>query len=119
MILASIRTGKCGGKRFLAIVLGIIGYILSPLSWWNDAVVNIPISIVVGITFSLIDKRLFSLGFFLGYLASNVIGLILLQHSAEIVLKKKVSLKKTLISALIYTVVVSIVLQEYGELPSS
>jgi len=117
MLLTISRSRKCRCK--LAFVLGIIGYILSPLSWWNDAIVNIPIAIVVGTIFSLIDEKFFSLGFFLGYLASNIVGLILLQHSVEIALRRKVSLKKMLMSALIYTVVISIVLLEYEELPSS
>jgi len=118
-MLLAVNKSRRRSRCVFAFILGVIGYILSPFSWWNDVVVNIPIAIAVGTIFSLVDEKLFSLGFFLGYLASNIAGLILLQHSVEIALKKKVSLKKTLISALIYTVVVSIILRKYGELPSS
>lgn len=57
MLLAISRCRRCRCK--LAFILGIIGYILSPLSWWNDAIVNIPIAIVVGTIFSLIDEKFF------------------------------------------------------------
>ena len=40
-------------------ILAIIGWILSPLTWWNDPLVNIPIAYGFGYLFSLISESLF------------------------------------------------------------
>lgn len=60
-------------------VAGVIGYILSPLSWWNDLWVNIPIAYVAGCGAAWINPGLFTPVFAATYLATNVVGMILLQ----------------------------------------
>ena len=34
-------------RRGAYALAGIIGYVLSPASWWNDAVVNIPLALAI------------------------------------------------------------------------
>ena len=46
-------------QRLRQMFLLTVGFILSPLSWWNDAVVNIPISYLLSLPFSLVDERLY------------------------------------------------------------
>jgi hypothetical protein len=58
--------------------LATIGYILSPLSWWNDMVVNIPLAYLFSIPFSLISEWLFMPSFVLGYWLTNLLGFILM-----------------------------------------
>ncbi|WFO74979.1 hypothetical protein J4526_07875 [Desulfurococcaceae archaeon MEX13E-LK6-19] len=64
-------------------VLFTIGYILSPLSWWNDAVVNIPLSYVIASILTLFFGRdLFPLLFVGAYLFTNVLGFLLMHVAA-------------------------------------
>lgn len=60
-----------------------IGYMLSPLSWWNDLFVNLPIAYGVAVLFSSIDKRLFMPAMIGGYWATNVLGLLLMHEGAS------------------------------------
>ncbi len=77
----------------------IIGYILSPASWWNDAFVNIPLAYLI----AWLASRLFpTTGFpwlFGGaYLATNVLGMIMMHFSV------KPPSKKTLVIDIIVSV---------------
>ena len=55
-----------------------IGFLLSPLSWWNDLVVNVPLAYVFSIPFTFIDERLFLPAFVAGYWFTNLLGFILM-----------------------------------------
>jgi len=91
-------------------LVGVVGFILSPLSWWNDMLVNFPLSYVFALPFGLIDKHLFLPMFIAGYWATNVLGLVMMHVGIDGVLKKsKVStndLKKTIILSIIYSAVI-------------
>ena len=63
--------------------LAFIGFLLSPLSWWNDLFVNIPLAVGFGWLVSLIYKPAFTAAAILGYWLTNVVGLILLHKGAE------------------------------------
>jgi len=66
-------------------MLGFIGFMLSPLSWWNDLFVNFPIALAFAWLASLVYSPLFTASFVAGYWATNVIGLILMQRGAKLV----------------------------------
>ncbi|HON08482.1 MAG TPA: hypothetical protein PLW02_10335 [Verrucomicrobiota bacterium] len=97
-------------------VIGLIGFLLSPLSWWNDLVVNIPLAIMIGWLFSLIYKPLFLPAAIFGYWLTNVLGLILLRRGAQTALKEddapkpfsKKELIKDILISLAYTGVIII-----------
>lgn len=59
-------------------ILVTVGYILSPLSWWNDPFVNIPIAYLFGLLFGSISPRLFWPAMVVGYWLTNIAGLSLL-----------------------------------------
>ena len=61
----SIKRKVTGG--FLAVV----GYMLSPLSWWNDLFVNIPLAIAFAWVVSLVYKPAFTAALAVGYLLTN------------------------------------------------
>ncbi|MFA7157783.1 MAG: hypothetical protein WC299_00660 [Kiritimatiellia bacterium] len=61
-------------KGFLATA----GYFLSPLSWWNDLYVNLPIAYGMAWAASLLDSRLFAGALVFSYWATNIAGLIML-----------------------------------------
>ncbi len=95
-------------------VIGVIGFLLSPLSWWNDLVVNIPLAIMIGWIFSLIYKPLFLPAAIFGYWFTNVLGLILLRRGGQTALKEedapnpfsKKELVKDIIISVAYTGVI-------------
>lgn len=66
--------------------LAFIGFMLSPLSWWNDAFVNFPLAIAFGALVALIYKPAFEAAVVVGYWLTNVIGFILLHKGGEKIL---------------------------------
>ncbi|MGO8677566.1 MAG: hypothetical protein ACLQVX_17050 [Limisphaerales bacterium] len=100
-------------------VLGFVGYMLSPLSWWNDLWVNVPLALVFAWTVSLFYRPAFKPSLVLGYWLTNVLGFVLMHKGAQQVLAKeerKYSRRDILRDigiSLLYTVLI-IVLVELG-----
>jgi len=104
-------------KKIKGGILATIGYLLSPVSWWNDLFINIPLAYGFGFMFRLISKKLFLPFMVLGYWITNILGFILMHHgfidlfSKE---KKKYTRKeliKDLIVSIIYTIIVIILIK--------
>ena len=96
-------------RRLFDSLLATVGYILSPLSWWNDMVVNVPLSYAFSYPFTLIDKKLFLPAFILGYWLSNLLGFLMLHRGATGLLgknKSSMSLRQSIMIALAYTLVI-------------
>ena len=70
-------------QRFKGSVIALIGFILSPLSWWNDLVVNIPLAVGFGWCVSLLYPPIFEAAVVVGYWLTNALGLILLRRGAR------------------------------------
>ena len=70
-------------------LLIVAGYLLSPLSWWNDLYVNIPISYAFAWLVSLLYKPAFLTALISFYWITNIAGFILMHKGAEKVLSKK------------------------------
>ena len=69
--------------------LAVIGYMLSPLSWWNDMFVNLPLALVFAWLVSLFYRPAFEASVIVGYWLTNVLGLVLMHKGAEKVLSEK------------------------------
>jgi hypothetical protein len=69
--------------------LALIGFMLSPLSWWNDLVVNVPLALAFAWLVSLLYQPAFAASLILGYWLTNVVGLVLLHKGAQSVLSNK------------------------------
>ena len=67
-------------RRLGAGIVAVIGYLLSPLSWWNDAFVNLPLAWLFASLISLASHRLFAPAMILGYWLTNIVGLLLMAH---------------------------------------
>ncbi|MBE9166544.1 hypothetical protein IQ238_02995 [Pleurocapsales cyanobacterium LEGE 06147] len=95
----------------------VVGYLLSPLSWWNDLFFNLPIAYGFGYICSLFSPNLFVPCSILGYWISNLAGILMMQFGAVDILQKqsKRNLKKDLLlglaSSSVYTLVILILLQ--------
>ena len=70
-------------------VLAMIGFMLSPLSWWNDLVVNIPLALAFAWLVSVVYKPAFAAAMVVGYWLTNVLGFILMHAGARQVLSEK------------------------------
>ncbi|MBE9049832.1 hypothetical protein IQ243_05325 [Nostocales cyanobacterium LEGE 11386] len=104
---------KLRGGLFLT-----LGYMLSPLSWWNDLFFNLPIAYFFGYICSLFLPTLLIPCTIIGYWLSNVLGILLMQFGSMDIFQKEPkerNLKKELFSCLIsstvYTLVIVILIQ--------
>src|SRR5438552_1064327 len=70
-------------RKFHGSLLALIGYLLSPLSWWNDAFVNLPLAVAFGWVVSSFYPPAFGAGVIVGYWLTNLLGFILLQRSRQ------------------------------------
>jgi hypothetical protein len=64
-------------------VVGFIGFMLSPLSWWNDLFVNVPLALVFAWMVSLIYRPAFEMAWIAGYWLTNVLGFLLLHKGVK------------------------------------
>lgn len=69
-------------KKCRGVLLVSLGYMLSPLSWWNDLVFNLPIALVFGYGVSWVNADWFLGATIVGYWLSNVIGIVIMQFGA-------------------------------------
>ncbi len=70
-------------------ILGFVGFMLSPLSWWNDAFVNLPLAIAFGWLVDWIYPPAFAPAVVIAYWMTNVLGLVLMQKGARRALSKE------------------------------
>lgn len=111
-------------KLWSGFVVGL-GYMLSPLSWWNDLFFNLPIAYVFGYAVSWIHGSWFIPGTAVGYWISNVLGIVMMQWGATDLLfeDRPKNLKRDLLvglgSSTLYTIaIVGLVYFHILELPS-
>lgn len=107
-----------GIQKLKGVVLLVIGYLLSPLCWWNDLIFNLPIAYGFGYVCSWVWPDLLLPASIVGYWLSNLVGIVLMQMGAVKVLQKQPqdrSLKKELMSGFIsstaYTAVIVLLIQ--------
>lgn len=91
----------------------MIGFMLSPFSWWNDLIVNVPIAYAVAWVVGKFVSGLFLPVFVIAYWGTNVLGMILLQKGGQKILKgddavygKKAFVKDIIITG-VYTIILS------------
>jgi hypothetical protein len=70
-------------RLFAGGTMAFIGFMLSPLSWWNDAVVNLPLAYAFGWVISLAYKPAFEPGMIVGYWLTNVAGFVLMHKGGQ------------------------------------
>lgn len=91
-----------------------IGYMLSPLSWWNDLFFNLPIALVFGYALGWFNPDWFLPGTLVGYWLSNVLGILMMQFGAMdmLVSEEKRNIKRDLLIGLggstLYTLLVAV-----------
>ena len=97
--------------------MALIGYLLSPLSWWNDLFVNVPLALAFAWLISLLFPAAFAACFVLGYWLTNVLGLILLHKGVQANLSKehrsytRKDLIRDLVISIAYTLIIIILVR--------
>jgi hypothetical protein len=101
--------------------LAFVGYMLSPLSWWNDMFVNVPLALVFAWVVSAFYKPAFGPSLVIGYWLTNVLGFVLMHKGAQTLLSEEErrysrrDLLKDLTISLLYTVII-VALLKFGVL---
>jgi hypothetical protein len=105
-------------KRLRGGAVFVLGYLLSPLCWWNDLIFNLPVAYGFGYLCSLISPSWLLPGLIVGYWLSNLVGFVLMQFGAVDALQnqdKPRNLKKELlmgvVSSTVYTLVILVLVQ--------
>jgi hypothetical protein len=105
-------------KKLRGGFLLILGFLLSPLSFWNDLFFNLPIAYGFGYVCSLFSPNLLLPCSIAGYWISNILGILLMQIGAGDVFQeqpKERNLKKELlmglVSSAVYTLVILALIQ--------
>jgi len=88
-------------RRLGSGIVAVIGYLLSPLSWWNDAFINLPLAWLFASLVSIASHRLFAPAMILGYWLTNVAGLLLMARgTAGVAGGPKSSVRRQLVLSL-------------------
>jgi hypothetical protein len=107
-------------------VLAVLGFMLSPLSWWNDAFVNLPLALAFAwLASSLCAESwkvtVFDVALIVGYWLTNLLGFVLLHRGARQMLAQadtspaRSEFKKDLLVSLAYTALI-VLLIKFGVL---
>jgi hypothetical protein len=75
-------------RRIAGGFLGFVGFMLSPLSWWNDLFVNVPLAVAFAWLVALIRPSAFMAAAVVGYWLTNVLGFVLMHKGAKIALAR-------------------------------
>ena len=88
-------------------LMGLIGYILSPLSFWNDLYVNIPLAYAGAWLVSLFYKHSFLPAFVVTYWITNILGFVLMHFGATKIVARDGGLKKSTWRVILKDVLIS------------
>lgn len=100
-------------KKIRGGLLLAIGYLLSPLCWWNDIFFNLPIAYAFGYIFSWLSPDLLFPCTIVGYWLSNIAGILLMQLGTLDVFTDKPkdkNLKKELLTGLVSSTAFTVVI---------
>jgi hypothetical protein len=108
-------------RRVSGGIVAFIGFMLSPLSWWNDAFVNLPLALVFAWIVSWFYKPAFAASVVLGYWLSNVLGFVLIHKGGAKIISEEdkpyswQSLARDIVVSLLYTLLI-VALVQWGVL---
>jgi len=80
---------KAWKRKVAGGTLAVIGFMLSPLSWWNDLFVNVPLALAFAWVVSWFYRPAFAASLVVGYWLTNVAGFILMHKGAQKMLSEK------------------------------
>lgn len=99
-------------KKLIGGFLVVIGFLLSPLCWWNDLFFNLPIAYSFGYVCNLFSPNLLVPCSIIGYWLSNIVGILMMQVGSVDVFQgqpKDRNLKKELLTGLVSSTVFTLI----------
>ena len=99
-------------RRIKGGIVAFIGFLLSPLSWWNDLFVNVPLALAFAWAASWFFPSAFTVCFVAGYWLTNVLGFVLMHKGGEALMSDqpsrytRKSLVRDLAISLLYTALI-------------
>jgi hypothetical protein len=104
-------------RRLRGGIVAFVGWLLSPLSWWNDAFVNLPLAWLFASAASLFSHRLFLPAMVVGYWLTNVAGLAMMAKGTTDLagVRSRRRLVLSILAATAYTAV-AVLLVHFGVL---
>ncbi|ADI32070.1 hypothetical protein Shell_0964 [Staphylothermus hellenicus DSM 12710] len=90
-------------------IVFLAGYILSPLSWWNDLFVNIPLAYLLATLIHSLAGIDFPILFSTGYALTNIAGILIMKISITGINKK--NMLRDLILTILYSITAYIILE--------
>ena len=106
---------RLSNLRLKGAVLFVTGWLLSPLTWWNDLFLNIPIAYFSACIFYKIFPGSFVIAMVISYWATNIAGLLLMYAGGKQATGKKLSKKDWVVSLAIggvYTIIMLILIKK-------
>lgn len=101
-------------KRLISAIIAFVGLMLSPITWWNDPFVNIPISYITASIVAGFSPNLFYTSFLIFYWFSNLLGVLLLYKGGKgFIEARRISRSKQVIAILVYSFII-VLLSIYG-----
>ncbi len=97
--------------------IAALGFMLSPLSWWNDLFVNLPLALAFAWTVALFFPKAFEASVVVGYWLTNVLGFILMHKGAQAMVSKenKTSARRELawdiVISILYTLLIVVLIK--------
>lgn len=99
--------------------LSVVGFLLSPLSWWNNLFINFPIAYAGAWVVSLVYKPAFLGAFIFVYWVTNVVGFILMHKGVKKIIAKddskqkylKKELYKDILISILYTILIVVLVK--------
>lgn len=100
-------------------ILEVVGFILSPLSWWNDLLINVPLAYImtwpIGKLISLftpVNFTAYIIIFIVCYWITNLVGILMMHYGILALKSQKISKKDLIVSvnvALVYTIIIAVI----------
>jgi len=77
--LRLLVAGPMSWQRLAGLTMVGLGWLLSPLCWWNDVLFNLPVAVGFAKMVELWRPEAFLPAVLVGYWLSNVVGIVLMQ----------------------------------------
>ena len=97
-------------KRIYGGAMAFVGWLFSPLCWWDDLYVDIPLAYLFACLVGLVIHGHFLSSMILGYWIVNIVGLVMIHVGIRTASLKqtKMNISKGLLIPLSYTLLVTI-----------
>lgn len=97
-------------NSFLRNTIFFIGWLLSPLTFWNDAFINIPLSYLLANIFVRFFPKNFVYTVVIFYWLTNVMGLFMMYVSGKYMIKSGKDIRREIEVLILTTLVYSVIL---------